>query len=113
VLATARGCRNDRDQGDFKDHSQCHPIPIGGVTSDFSDGDGYIEAVVRVKTLGKTGRDGSPDRRIGCPLTIWIWEVRGEGFGGQYPSPVSTDIRVTEKKKGETSGSRRNDASAL
>jgi cyclic pyranopterin phosphate synthase len=81
----------------------CHSIPISSITVDFSEGDGFIEATVRVKTTGKTGVEMDALTGVSVALlTVWDMVKSAEkDEKGQYPVTSITDIRVLEKKKGE------------
>jgi cyclic pyranopterin phosphate synthase len=80
----------------------CHSIPISAVTVDFSEGDGFIEATVRVKSTGKTGVE--MEALVGVSialLTVWDMVKSAEkDAAGQYPVTCIQDIRVIEKCKG-------------
>jgi cyclic pyranopterin phosphate synthase len=80
----------------------CHPIPVGGVTCDFTDGEGYIEATVQLKTHGKTGVEMEALTGVSVALlTVWDMVKSAEkDKDGQYPVTRITDIRVVEKRKG-------------
>ena len=50
----------------------CHSIPISAIAVDFVEGDGFIEATVRVKSTGKTGVE--MEALVGVSvalLTVW------------------------------------------
>jgi len=80
----------------------CHSIPISAITVDFSEGDGFIEAMVRVKSAGKTGVE--MEALVGVSvalLTVWDMVKSAEkDADGQYPVTRIQDIRVVEKRKG-------------
>jgi len=80
----------------------CHSIPISAITVDFSEGDGFIEAIVRVKSAGKTGVE--MEALVGVSvalLTVWDMVKSAEkDADGQYPVTRIQDIRVVEKRKG-------------
>jgi len=80
----------------------CHSIPISVIIVDFSDGDGFIEARVRVKSTGKTGVE--MEALVGVSvalLTVWDMVKSAEkDEAGQYPVTCIQDIRVVEKRKG-------------
>ncbi|MDD1701066.1 MAG: cyclic pyranopterin monophosphate synthase MoaC [Methanoregula sp.] len=80
----------------------CHSIPISAIIVDFSDGDGFIEARVRVKSTGKTGVE--MEALVGVSvalLTVWDMVKSAEkDEAGQYPVTCIQDIRVVEKRKG-------------
>ena len=102
VLATARVAATVAVKDTSRIIPMCHPIPIGGITVDFSDGEGYIEAMVRVKTLGKTGVEMEALTGVSVALlTIWDMVKSAEkDAAGQYPLTRISDIRVIEKRKG-------------
>jgi len=80
----------------------CHSIPISAIIVDFSDGDSFIEARVRVKSTGKTGVE--MEALVGVSvalLTVWDMVKSAEkDEAGQYPVTCIQDIRVVEKRKG-------------
>jgi len=80
----------------------CHSIPISAIVVDFNDGDGFIEAKVRVKSTGKTGVE--MEALVGVSvalLTVWDMVKSAEkDEAGQYPVTCIKDIRVVEKRKG-------------
>ena len=55
VLATARVAATLAVKNTPAMIPLCHSIPISAIVIDFEEGDGFIEAIVRVKTTGKTG----------------------------------------------------------
>ena len=79
----------------------CHSIPISAITVDFLEGDGFIEATVRVKSAGKTGVE--MEALVGVSvalLTVWDMVKSAEkDADGQYPVTRIQDIRVVEKRK--------------
>jgi cyclic pyranopterin phosphate synthase len=80
----------------------CHSIPISAIVVDFSDGDGFIEARVRVKSTGKTGVE--MEALVGVSvalLTVWDMVKSAEkDEAGQYPVTCIQDIHVVKKRKG-------------
>jgi len=80
----------------------CHSIPISAISVDFDEGDGFIEATVRVKSAGKTGVE--MEALVGVSialLTVWDMVKSAEkDSAGQYPVTCIQDIRVIEKRKG-------------
>lgn len=102
VLATARVAATIAIKETSRIIPMCHPIPIGAVMIDFSDGEEYLEASVRVKTLGKTGVEMEALTGVSVALlTIWDMVKSAEkDKDGQYPSTRIDDIRVIEKRKG-------------
>ncbi|MFA4823546.1 MAG: cyclic pyranopterin monophosphate synthase MoaC [Methanoregula sp.] len=81
----------------------CHSIPISAISVDFTEGDGFIEAMVRVKCFGKTGVEMEALTGVSIALlTIWDMVKSAEkDADGQYPVTRIEDIRVIEKKKGK------------
>ena len=72
VLATARVAATMAVKNTATIIPMCHPIPISSIAVDFSDGDGYIEAIVIVKmmlglfyTRGLCPEQGEPRRQGG------------------------------------------------
>lgn len=102
VLATARVAATMAIKDTSRIIPMCHPLPIGAVTVDFTEGDGYIETVVRVKTWGKTGVEMEALTGASVALlTIWDMVKSAEkDKDGQYPVTEIGDIRVIEKRKG-------------
>jgi len=102
VLATARVAATLAVKNTANIIPMCHPIPISSITIDFSDGDGYIEAIVVVKMTGKTGVEMEALTGVSVALlTVWDMVKSAEkDANGQYPVTRITDIRVVEKRKG-------------
>lgn len=102
VLATARVAATIAIKDTPRLIPMCHPIPIGAITVDFSEGEGYIEATVHVKSLGKTGVEMEALTGVSVALlTIWDMVKSAEkDKHGQYPGTRIADIRVLEKRKG-------------
>jgi len=80
----------------------CHPIPITSVDAEFQIADDYIEARCRVTADYKTGVEMEALTGVAAALlTIWdMVKYLEKDTGGQYPSTVITDVKVTEKRKG-------------
>ncbi|MDD1661838.1 MAG: cyclic pyranopterin monophosphate synthase MoaC [Methanomicrobiales archaeon] len=80
----------------------CHPIPLSGIDVDFSDGDGFIRAMVRVRSRGSTGVEMEALTGVSVALlTIWDMVKSAEkDAAGQYPETGIDGIRVIEKRKG-------------
>jgi len=80
----------------------CHQIPISSTTVDFTEGAGWIEVLVTVKTTGKTGVEMEALTGASVALlTVWDMVKSAEKDSqGQYPITRITDVRVVEKKKG-------------
>jgi cyclic pyranopterin phosphate synthase len=102
VLATARVAATIAIKETSRLIPMCHPIPIGAVTIDFAEGEGFIEATVRVKSLGKTGVEMEALTGASIALlTIWDMVKSAEkDKDGQYPVTRISEIRVLEKRKG-------------
>ncbi len=102
VLATARVAATLSVKNTPTLIPMCHSIPISAVTVDFSEGDGFIEVMVRVKSAGKTGVE--MEALVGVSialLTVWDMVKSAEkDAAGQYPVTCIQDIRVIEKRKG-------------
>ena len=102
VLATARVAATLSVKDTPRLIPMCHAIPISAIAVDFSEGDGYIESTVRVKSTGKTGVE--MEALVGVSsalLTIWDMVKSAEKDAqGQYPVTRISDIHVVEKKKG-------------
>jgi len=102
VLATARVAATLSVKNTPTLIPMCHSIPISAVTVDFSEGDGFIEATVRVKSTGKTGVE--MEALVGVSialLTVWDMVKSAEkDADGQYPVTRIEGIRVIEKRKG-------------
>ncbi|MDP2798249.1 MAG: cyclic pyranopterin monophosphate synthase MoaC [Methanoregula sp.] len=103
VLATARVAATLSVKNTPNLIPMCHSIPISAIAVDFSDGDGYIEASVRVKSAGKTGVEMEALTGVSVALlTIWDMVKSAEkDADGQYPVTRIENIRVIEKKKGK------------
>ncbi len=102
VLATARVAATLAVKDTSRVIPMCHPIPLGSITIDFSEGDGYIEATAGVKSYGKTGVEMEALSGVSVALlTIWDMVKSAEkDKDGQYPVTRISDIRVVEKRKG-------------
>jgi cyclic pyranopterin phosphate synthase len=102
VLATARIAAVQGVKETSRLIPMCHPLPLGGIEVDFSEGDGFIEATVRVKSYGKTGVEMEALTGVSLALlTIWDMVKSAEkDEQGQYPHTRISDIRVIEKRKG-------------
>jgi cyclic pyranopterin phosphate synthase len=102
VLATARVAATIAIKETSRLIPMCHSIPIGAVTVDFAEGEGFIEATVRVKSLGKTGVEMEALTGASVALlTIWDMVKSAEkDKDGQYPVTRISEIRVLEKRKG-------------
>lgn len=103
VLATARVAATLSVKNTPAIIPMCHSIPISAISVDFSDGEGFIEATVRVKSTGKTGVEMEALTGVSVALlTIWDMVKSAEkDADGQYPVTRIEDIRVIEKRKGK------------
>ena len=81
----------------------CHTIPISAIEVDFTEGDGFIEATVRVRSTGKTGVEMEALTGVSVALlTVWDMVKSAEKDSqGQYPVTRIEDVRVVEKRKGK------------
>jgi len=102
VLATARIAATLAVKDTPRIIPMCHQIPIGAIEVEFSEDVSWIEATVRVKTVGKTGVEMEALTGVSVALlTIWDMVKSAEkDSGGQYPVTRIEGIRVMEKKKG-------------
>lgn len=102
VLATARVAATLAVKNTANLIPMCHPIPISSVAVEFSEGEGFIEAMVTVKMTGKTGVEMEALTGVSVALlTVWDMVKSAEkDKGGQYPVTRIDEIRVLEKKKG-------------
>ena len=102
VLSTARVAATIAIKDTPRLIPMCHPIPIGAITVDFTEGEGFIETTVRVKSLGKTGVEMEALTGASIALlTIWDMVKSAEkDKDGQYPATRISEIRVLEKRKG-------------
>ena len=102
VLATARVAATLSVKNTPALIPMCHAIPVSAIVVDFTDGEGFIEATVRVKSTGKTGVE--MEALVGVTialLTVWDMVKSAEkDKTGQYPVTRIEDIRVIEKRKG-------------
>ncbi len=102
VLSTARVAATIAIKDTPRLIPMCHPIPIGAITVDFTEGEGFIETTVRVKSLGKTGVEMEALTGASIALlTIWDMVKSAEkDRDGQYPATRISELRVLEKRKG-------------
>jgi len=102
VLATARVAATLAVKETPRIIPMCHPIPLAGVTIDFEEGDGCLEATARVKSFGRTGVEMEALTGVSVALlTVWDMVKSAEkDKNGQYPVTRIDAIRVLEKKKG-------------
>jgi cyclic pyranopterin phosphate synthase len=82
----------------------CHNIPIDAVNTNFDVCDDYVEARCRVSATYKTGVEMEALTGVSVALlTIWdMVKYLEKDEGGQYPSTKISDIRVIEKRKGQS-----------
>jgi cyclic pyranopterin phosphate synthase len=101
VLATARIAATLAVKDTPRIIPMCHQIPIGAIEVEFSDEESWIEATVRVKTVGKTGVEMEALTGVSVALlTIWDMVKSAEKDSeGQYPVTRIEGICVTEKNK--------------
>jgi cyclic pyranopterin phosphate synthase len=101
VLATARIAATLAVKDTPRIIPMCHQIPIGAIVVEFSEDVTWIEATVRVRTVGKTGVEMEALTGVSVALlTIWDMVKSAEkDSGGQYPFTRIEAIRVIEKKK--------------
>ncbi|MEI7435008.1 MAG: cyclic pyranopterin monophosphate synthase MoaC [Methanomicrobiales archaeon] len=106
VLATARIAATLAVKDTPRIIPMCHQIPIGAIVVEFSEEESWIEATVRVKTVGKTGVEMEALTGVSVALlTIWDMVKSAEKDSkGQYPVTRIEGVCVTEKKK--SSGNR-------
>ena len=102
VLATARIAATLAVKDTPRIIPMCHQIPIGAIEVEFSEEESWIEATVRVKTVGKTGVEMEALTGVSVALlTIWDMVKSAEKDSeGQYPVTRIEGVCVTEKKKG-------------
>ncbi|HUT39429.1 MAG TPA: cyclic pyranopterin monophosphate synthase MoaC [Methanoregula sp.] len=102
VLATARVAATLSVKNTPSLIPMCHAIPVSAIVVDFTEGEGFIEATVRVKSTGKTGVE--MEALVGVSialLTVWDMVKSAEkDKDGQYPVTRIEEIRVIEKRKG-------------
>ena len=102
VLATARVAATLSVKNTPSLIPLCHAIPVSAIVVDFTEGEGFIEATVRVKSTGKTGVE--MEALVGVSialLTVWDMVKSPEkDKDGQYPVTRIEEIRVIEKRKG-------------
>jgi cyclic pyranopterin phosphate synthase len=102
VLATARVAAIQAVKATPSLIPMCHPLALGGVEVAFDEGEGCIEARVRVISYGKTGVEMEALTGVSVGLlTVWDMVKSAEkDAGGQYPTTRIEGIRVLEKRKG-------------
>ncbi|WP_342677152.1 cyclic pyranopterin monophosphate synthase MoaC [Methanofollis sp. UBA420] len=102
VLATARVAATMAVKDASRIIPMCHPLALGGVETDFEEGEDCIIARVRVRSYGKTGVEMDALTGVSVALlTVWDMVKSAEkDENGQYPVTRIEGIRVVEKKKG-------------
>jgi len=102
VLATATVAATLAVKDTSRVIPMCHAIPVTGIEVDFTDGDTWIEATVRVRSVGRTGVEMEALTGVTVALlTIWDMVKSSEkDERGQYPVTRIEHIRVLEKRKG-------------
>ena len=82
----------------------CHNMPIDAVDANFDVCDDYVEARCRVSATYKTGVEMEALTGVSVALlTIWdMVKYLEKDEGGQYPSTTISDIKVIEKRKGQS-----------
>ncbi|MDD4255016.1 MAG: cyclic pyranopterin monophosphate synthase MoaC [Methanofollis sp.] len=102
VLATARVAATMAVKDTSRIIPMCHPLALGGVETDFEEGEGCIVARVRVRSYGKTGVEMEALTGVSAALlTVWDMVKSAEkDKDGQYPVTRIEGIRVVEKRKG-------------
>ncbi len=80
----------------------CHQLQVTGVDVDFEFHEGEIEAMVEVRSIGKTGVEMEAITGVSVALlTIWdMVKAVEKDEKGQYPVTEIGRIRVIEKIKG-------------
>ncbi|MDY6765720.1 MAG: cyclic pyranopterin monophosphate synthase MoaC [Halobacteria archaeon] len=101
VLTTARIAGIQAVKRTWDNIPMCHQIPITSITVDFDLHDDEIEAIVEVKTTGKTGVEMEALSGVSTALlTVWDMVKSAEkNEDGQYPETRVGDIKVEEKIK--------------
>jgi cyclic pyranopterin phosphate synthase len=79
----------------------CHLLQITGVDVDFEFHEGEIEAIVEVRSIGKTGVEMEAITGVSVALlTIWdMVKAIEKDEQGQYPTTEIRGIKVIEKRK--------------
>ena len=80
----------------------CHQIPITSIKIDFEISEDHIKAVVKVKTIAKTGVEIDALCGVSAAL-LTIWDVvkkYEKDENGQYPKTGIYGIKILEKIKG-------------
>ncbi|MDF1557902.1 MAG: cyclic pyranopterin monophosphate synthase MoaC [ANME-2 cluster archaeon] len=101
VLATARIAAVQAVKRTWDTIPMCHQIPIAHVDVEFDVMDDRVDAVVEVRSVGKTGVEMEALHGVAVALlTVWDMVKSAEkDESGNYPQTVISDIRVVEKVK--------------
>jgi cyclic pyranopterin monophosphate synthase len=101
VLATARIAAIQAVKRTWDTIPLCHQIPITGIDVDFEVRDLEIEAIVVVRSAGKTGVEMEALAGVSVGLlTIWdMVKAVEKDDTGNYPHTKITDIEVVSKTK--------------
>src|SRR5665647_1899078 len=96
VLATARVAATLSVKNTPNLIPMCHSIPISAISVDFSDGEAFIEASVRVKSAGKTGVEMEALTGVSVAL-LTIWDMVKSAEKDEQGQSVSyTHLRAHE-----------------
>lgn len=82
----------------------CHPIPITGLDVNFVLDDERVSVTVTVTSLGKTGVEMEALTGVSAAL-LNVWDMvkyLEKDETGNYPETQMEEIKVLEKRKGET-----------
>jgi cyclic pyranopterin phosphate synthase len=82
----------------------CHPLPIERVDVDWNLDEDSITCTVTVKSRARTGVEMEALAGVTAGLlTVWdMTKAYEKDENGQYPSTRITDVRVEDKKKGDS-----------
>jgi cyclic pyranopterin phosphate synthase len=102
VLATARVAATLAVKDTPRMIPMCHQVPIGAIVVEFSEEESWIEATVRVKTVGKTGVEMEAlTAAAAAALTIYdMCKAADKGI-------VIEQVRLIEKTGGKSGAWRR------
>lgn len=102
VLATARVAAIQAIKRTSDLIPLCHHIPITKADVDFTISEEHIEAIVKVRSVGKTGVEMEALTGVSIALlTIWDMVKSAEkDDSGNYPHTRMNDIKVIAKVKG-------------
>ncbi|NMC09554.1 MAG: cyclic pyranopterin monophosphate synthase MoaC [Methanothrix sp.] len=82
----------------------CHPIPITGLDVNFVLDEERVSVTVTVTSLGKTGVEMEALTGVSAAL-LNVWDMvkyLEKDETGNYPETQMEEIKVLEKRKGET-----------